>query len=126
MVIIANSEIFSKPLAYLLHKAGALVQVFTPQETDRASLANAKIIIIAIGQAGFLHRGMISPGTCIIDVGTNKTLDNKIVGDVDAKSLEDVAGWLSPVPGGVGPMTIAMLLKNVVELYLRFHPLAQN
>jgi len=119
-VIIANSEIFSKPLNYLLQKAGATVKVFMPQEIDRETLAHADIIVIAIGQADFLKRGMISPGACVIDVGTNKIPENRIVGDVDEKTLEEVTGWLSPVPGGVGPMTIAALLKNVVNLALKF------
>ena len=114
--VIANSSIFSKPLAYLLEKAGSLVAVVSPDELDREALAMSQIVVIAIGRAGFLKRGMVSAGACIIDVGTNRTDEGKLVGDVAAESLKDIDGWLSPVPGGVGPMTIAMLLKNVVHL----------
>ena len=114
--IIANSEEFSKPLKHLLTKAGAFVTVMNPDELDRETLAHANIVVIAIGRAGFLRRGMVSAGTCIIDVGTNKTDDGKTIGDVDSESLLSLDGYLSPVPGGVGPMTIAMLLKNVFHL----------
>lgn len=114
--LIANSEVFAAPLAHLLRKSGAVVEFFKPDEIDRETLAKAEIVVIAVGRAGFLKRGMVSPGVCIIDVGTNRVGEKKVVGDVDAESLKDVPGWLSPVPGGVGPMTIAMLLKNVVHL----------
>jgi methylenetetrahydrofolate dehydrogenase (NADP+)/methenyltetrahydrofolate cyclohydrolase len=114
-VIIANSDEFAKPLAHLLRKAGALVQICKPDELDRETLARAEIVVIAVGRAGFIKRGMVSPGVCLIDVGTNRVND-KVVGDVDAESLKDLPGWLSPVPGGVGPMTIAMLLKNVLHI----------
>ncbi|MFZ2804262.1 MAG: bifunctional 5,10-methylenetetrahydrofolate dehydrogenase/5,10-methenyltetrahydrofolate cyclohydrolase [Patescibacteria group bacterium] len=115
-VIIANSEEFSKPLNYLLTKAGSFVTIMSPEDIDRKTLANAQIVVIAVGRTGFLKRGMVSAGTCIIDVGTNQNSDGKTTGDVDATSLQDLDGWLSPVPGGVGPMTIAMLLKNVFHL----------
>jgi methylenetetrahydrofolate dehydrogenase (NADP+)/methenyltetrahydrofolate cyclohydrolase len=120
--VIANSETFSKPLVFLLEKAGSLVAAVSPDELDREALAMSQIVVIAIGRAGFLKRGMVSANACIIDVGTNRNEDGKLVGDVDAESLADLDGWLSPVPGGVGPMTIAMLLKNVVHLSkLRSH-----
>lgn len=115
-VIIANSDIFSVPLRYLLEKAGCRVTVCHADDLDRKALLLANIIVIAIGRAQFLKRGMVSPNSCIIDVGTNHDENGKLVGDVDASSLEDVPGYLSPVPGGVGPMTIAMLLKNVADL----------
>ncbi|MDQ7814902.1 MAG: bifunctional 5,10-methylenetetrahydrofolate dehydrogenase/5,10-methenyltetrahydrofolate cyclohydrolase [Patescibacteria group bacterium] len=115
-VIIANSEIFAKPLEYLLRKAGSFVQIMHPDEADEEILQAADIIIIAVGRARFLRRSMIKSGACIIDVGTNKDAAGKVVGDVDAENIRDIAGWLTPVPGGVGPMTIAMLLKAVFEL----------
>jgi len=117
-VILANSEIFAKPLEHMLKKAGAFVQVFSPDDFDEEALGRAGIIIVAVGRAKFLKRGMVKSGACIIDVGTNKTAEGKTVGDVDAENLKDVPGWLTPVPGGVGPMTIAMLLKNVFKLAL--------
>ncbi len=115
-VIIANSETFSKPLEQLLKKTGAFVQTFGPDNLDDEAVGQADIIIVAVGRAKFLTRDMIKSGACIIDVGTNKTAQNKTVGDVDAENVRDIPGWLSPVPGGVGPMTIAMLLKNVLTL----------
>ena len=115
-VIIANSDVFSVPLVYLLKTAGAFVRVFTPETLDADAVREAKIIIIAVGRERFLTRDLISSGTCIIDVGTNKNADGKVVGDVDAEHVMDIPGWLTPVPGGVGPMTIVMLLKNVAGL----------
>lgn len=115
-VVIAKSEIFSTPLVHLLKTAGAFVRSYTPDTLDANAVVEAKIIVIAVGREKFLTRDLISSGACVIDVGTNKNADGKVVGDVDAEHVMDIPGWLSPVPGGVGPMTIAMLLKNVVEL----------
>lgn len=115
-VIIANSDTFSKPLEYLLKKAGAFVQTFNPDDLDEEIVGQADIIVIAIGRARFLKRDLVKSGVCIIDVGTNKSAEGKTVGDVDAEDIKDIPGWLSPVPGGVGPMTIAMLLKSVFGL----------
>jgi methylenetetrahydrofolate dehydrogenase (NADP+)/methenyltetrahydrofolate cyclohydrolase len=113
--LITNSDVFTKPLAYLLQRAGSRVTTTNADDLDKRAVATAQIVVIAIGRAHFLKRGMVSADACIIDVGTNKISDKKTVGDVDAESLSDVSGWLSPVPGGVGPMTIALLLKNVVD-----------
>ncbi len=115
-VILANSDVFAKPLEYLLKKAGAFVQTFRPDELDGQALKDADIIVVAVGRARFLKRDLVKSGACVIDVGTNKTESGQTVGDADAESLHDVPGWLSPVPGGVGPMTIAMLLKSVTDL----------
>ncbi|MBI5655192.1 bifunctional 5,10-methylenetetrahydrofolate dehydrogenase/5,10-methenyltetrahydrofolate cyclohydrolase [Candidatus Uhrbacteria bacterium] len=115
-VIIANSDTFSKPLEYLLKKVGAFVQTFNPDDLDDEIVSQADIIVIAVGRAKFLKRSLVKSSACIIDVGTNKTVEGKTVGDVDAENMSDIPGWLSPVPGGVGPMTIAMLLKSVFEL----------
>jgi methylenetetrahydrofolate dehydrogenase (NADP+)/methenyltetrahydrofolate cyclohydrolase len=111
--IIANSDIFSKPLEYLLRKAGAFVTILKPDELERKILLTSNIIIVAVGHAKLLNASHISPNTVVIDVGTNRTADGKTVGDVDAEDVKNIPGWLSPVPGGVGPMTIALLLKNV-------------
>lgn len=118
-VVIANSATFAEPLVHLLKKAGALVEVFTPDDLHRDTVRQAKIVVVAVGRAKFLTRDLVSDGACVIDVGTNKNSDGKIVGDADTDGLKDADGWLSPVPGGVGPMTIAMLLKNVVGLAKR-------
>ncbi|MBU1348823.1 bifunctional 5,10-methylenetetrahydrofolate dehydrogenase/5,10-methenyltetrahydrofolate cyclohydrolase [Patescibacteria group bacterium] len=118
-VIIANSETFAAPLERLLTVAGCATDIYGPADLDRAKLKDADIVVIAIGHANFLTATMVKAGVCIIDVGTNRLADGKVVGDVDAASFESVDGWLSPVPGGVGPMTVALLLKNTFELAKR-------
>lgn len=117
VVIIGNSHIFAAPLERLLTTAGASVDVMSPDELNKPLLAQADVVVIAIGRADFLHASMTKDDVVIIDVGTNRLPNGKITGDADQASYakkEDV--WLSPVPGGVGPMTIALLLKNVVRL----------
>ncbi len=114
--IIAKSDIFSKPLEYLLKKTGTFTAVLAPDDLHAPTLRDSHIIVTAVGNAGFLTRDHIPPNAVVIDVGTSRLADGKIVGDVDAESVKNLPGWLSPVPGGVGPMTIAMLLKNVVSL----------
>ncbi len=116
IVVIANSDTFATPLVQLLKTAGGFVQRSTPDDLDTSALRHAKIIISAAGRAGLINGADLSPGVCLIDVGTNRLPDGKVVGDVDVTSTRDVDGWITPVPGGVGPMTIAMLLKNVVDL----------
>lgn len=117
-VIIANSSIFADPLAHLLQTAGCFVEVFTPADLDPKIVQNAKIIVVAVGHVNFLTRDLISSGACVIDVGTNR-VGEKTVGDVNVEHINDIDGWLSPVPGGVGPMTVALLLKNTLELAKR-------
>ncbi len=75
----------------------------------------ADILVAAIGRAGMITADHVKPGACVIDVGTTR-VDGRVRGDVDRESVEPVAGWLTPVPGGVGPMTIAMLMHNTVAL----------
>ncbi|MEO5927506.1 MAG: bifunctional 5,10-methylenetetrahydrofolate dehydrogenase/5,10-methenyltetrahydrofolate cyclohydrolase [Patescibacteria group bacterium] len=114
--IIANSDTFSAPLEHLLATAGCFVTVYSPDEIDPPAIKDADIIVVAVGRGQFLTRDLVKSGTVIIDVGTNRTKDGKLVGDADEKNLVDVPGWISPVPGGVGPMTIAMLLSNIAQL----------
>jgi methylenetetrahydrofolate dehydrogenase (NADP+)/methenyltetrahydrofolate cyclohydrolase len=118
-VIIANSETFSAPLGRLLSIAGCAVETFDPNEIDRDILQDADIIVVAVGRPRFLTRDMVKSGACVIDVGTNRLPDGKLIGDADAENLADIPGWLSPVPGGVGPLTVALLLKNTFELAKR-------
>jgi methylenetetrahydrofolate dehydrogenase (NADP+)/methenyltetrahydrofolate cyclohydrolase len=73
------------------------------------------VLIAAVGRAKLVTAAMVKPGACVIDVGINRLPDGKLAGDVDFDAVKDVAGWITPVPGGVGPMTIAMLLENCVE-----------
>lgn len=117
--IIANSDIFANPLERLLRTAGCRVTSQSPDDLDIESIKTADIIVIAVGRPAFLTRDLIKSGACVIDVGTNRLPDGQIVGDVDALNITDIPGWLSPVPGGVGPMTVALLLKNTVELAKR-------
>ncbi len=113
-VIIANSELFAEPITVLLNKVGVEVARFSPQESALASKTRTfDIIVIAVGKADFLTKDMVKDGAIIIDVGTNKK-EGKNVGDV-ADNVTEVAGFISPVPGGVGPLTVAYLLKNVIK-----------
>ena len=119
VVIVGRSNIVGKPLALLLMQkmkgADATVTVCHSRTRDIASLTRqADIVVMAIGQARFLKRDMVKPGAAVIDVGTNR-VDGKWVGDVDFDEVKDVAGAITPVPGGVGPMTITMLLHNTLE-----------
>ncbi|MBI4138951.1 bifunctional 5,10-methylenetetrahydrofolate dehydrogenase/5,10-methenyltetrahydrofolate cyclohydrolase [Candidatus Uhrbacteria bacterium] len=117
--IIANSDTFAEPLAHLLRAGGANVDIFSPDDVKRDRVAVADIVVVAVGRPKFLDPSMIKPGACVIDVGTNRLPDGAVVGDVDAARFADVPGWLSPVPGGVGPLTVALLLKNVLTLAKR-------
>lgn len=118
-VILANSDIFAAPLKRLLETAGVGVDVMRPNAIDKELLHDADLIVIAVGKLNFLKPNMVKDGVVIIDVGTNKTPQGKTVGDVAADKFSKKPGWLSPVPGGVGPMTIALLLQNVVKLAKR-------
>lgn len=117
--IIANSDIFAKPLTKILEDKQISVEV---KHADEANLADcsrqADIVIIAIGKAKFLKADMIKEGAILIDVGTNK-VEGKVVGDVDFDNVKEKAGFITPVPGGVGPVTVAMLLENTVKLAKR-------
>lgn len=113
--ILANSEIFAAPLARLLQRAGFVTATMDSDDLDGEILRTSNVIITAIGRSGFLGVDLVSPGTVIIDVGISKGPDGKAHGDADSISLSAIDGWLTPVPGGVGPMTVALLLKNVVR-----------
>lgn len=115
-VILANSHTFADPLKYILEKAGATVEVMLSKDKDDKKLRQADIIVVAVGQLNFLTSNGIKPGACVIDVGINKTADNKVRGDFDSQGCEALDGWYSPVPGGVGPMTVALLMQNVVKV----------
>jgi methylenetetrahydrofolate dehydrogenase (NADP+)/methenyltetrahydrofolate cyclohydrolase len=115
-VILANSHVFADPLARLLKTAGAIVTVMDPDQLDRELLKRADIVVVAIGRAAFVHPSFTKDDVVLIDVGTNKTDDGKTVGDADFEAYKKTGAWITPVPGGVGPMTIALLLRNVVRL----------
>jgi methylenetetrahydrofolate dehydrogenase (NADP+)/methenyltetrahydrofolate cyclohydrolase len=117
-VVLGRSEIVGKPMALLLMQKGdggdATVSVCHSRTRDLASIVqSADIVIAAIGVPRFVKAAMVKPGAVVIDVGINR-VDGKLVGDVDYEPVSQVAAAITPVPGGVGPMTIAMLLKNTL------------
>lgn len=114
-VILANSETFSKPLARLLATGGVSVDIMSPDDIDKTLLSDADLVISAIGRAQFIPGSMVKDGAVLIDVGTTRE-QGKTYGDFDRVSMEKTDCWLTPVPGGVGPMTVALLLKNVFRL----------
>ena len=114
-VVVGRSNIVGKPMALLLLGEHATVTICHSRTKDLASFTRtADILVAAVGKAGFITGDMIKPGATVIDVGINR-VDGKVVGDVDAQSANEVAGYLTPVPGGVGQMTITMLLKNTLD-----------
>ncbi|MEO5771325.1 MAG: bifunctional methylenetetrahydrofolate dehydrogenase/methenyltetrahydrofolate cyclohydrolase [Burkholderiaceae bacterium] len=115
-VVIGRSNTVGKPMALLLLQAHATVTVCHSATPDLARHTRAAdIVVAAVGRRGTLTADMVKPGAIVIDVGINRDDEGKLFGDVDFAGVCQVAGWLSPVPGGVGPMTIAMLLTNTVE-----------
>ncbi len=115
-VVIGRSNIVGKPQAMLLLKENGTVTVCHSKTKDIASFTRgADILVVAVGKAGFVNGDMIKPGAVVIDVGMNRNAEGKLCGDVDFASAEPVAAYITPVPGGVGPMTVTMLLKNTVK-----------
>ena len=114
-VVIGRSNIVGKPMAMLLlHKHGT-VTITHSRTKDLASVTSqADILVAAVGKAGFVTADMIKEGSVVIDVGMNRNAEGKLCGDVDFEACKDKAGYITPVPGGVGPMTIAMLMKNTL------------
>jgi len=114
-VVIGRSLVVGRPLALLLLAAHATVTVCHSRTTDLAAITrNAEVLFAAVGRAGFVTEEMVAPGATVIDIGTNYVND-KLVGDVDADAVGTIAGALSPVPGGVGPLTTTLLLEQVVS-----------
>jgi methylenetetrahydrofolate dehydrogenase (NADP+)/methenyltetrahydrofolate cyclohydrolase len=115
-VVIGRSTIVGKPLALLLLQKDASVTICHSKSTDLPQITRqADILVAAAGRAKLVSAAMVKPGACVIDVGVNRLADGTLAGDVDFESVKAVAGWITPVPGGVGPMTIAMLLENCIE-----------
>jgi methylenetetrahydrofolate dehydrogenase (NADP+)/methenyltetrahydrofolate cyclohydrolase len=113
-VVIGRSEIVGKPMAMLLLAEHATVTICHSRTVDLAAhTRRADVLVAAVGRRGLVTPDMVKPGATVIDVGTNRTEEGKLVGDVDPACF-DVAGLMTPVPGGVGPMTIAMLLRNTL------------
>ena len=115
-VVIGRSNIVGKPMAMLLLAAGATVTITHSKTRDLAALTrNADVVIAATGRRNILTADMVKPGATVIDVGMNRDENGKLCGDVDFAGVKEVAGFITPVPGGVGPMTITMLLVNTIE-----------
>ncbi|MCC2595506.1 bifunctional methylenetetrahydrofolate dehydrogenase/methenyltetrahydrofolate cyclohydrolase FolD [Pusillimonas sp. MFBS29] len=115
-VVVGASNIVGKPMAMLMLAAGATVTLCNSKTRDLAAQTRrADVLVVATGKPGMVTGDMIKPGATVIDVGINRTEQGKLVGDVDFESAVKVAGRITPVPGGVGPMTIAMLLVNTLE-----------
>lgn len=115
-VIIGRSNIVGKPMANLLLSRHATVTICHSRTVNLPSITSqADILIVAIGKAHFVTKDMVKPGAVVIDVGINRLADKKLVGDVNFEDVKEVAGAITPVPGGVGLLTIAMLLSNTVK-----------
>ncbi|GIQ65903.1 bifunctional methylenetetrahydrofolate dehydrogenase/methenyltetrahydrofolate cyclohydrolase FolD [Paenibacillus cisolokensis] len=115
-VVIGRSNIVGKPVAMLLLRENATVTICHSRTADLPAIARqADILVVAIGRPKAIRRDCVKPGAVVIDVGVNRLPDGKLAGDVDYDDCLDVAGAITPVPGGVGPMTITMLMKNTLE-----------
>ena len=114
-VVVGRSNIVGKPMALLLLQANGTVTICHSRTRDLAAACRrADVLVVAIGKAKFITADMVKPGAAVIDVGMDRDENGKLCGDVDFAAVEPVAGAITPVPGGVGPMTIAMLLRNTL------------
>lgn len=118
-VVVGRSNIVGKPMAKLLLDKNCTVTMAHSRTADLAAVCReADILVVAAGRQHMINGEMVKHGATVIDVGINRTPDGRLVGDVDFDSVASVAGAITPVPGGVGPMTIAMLMRNTVQCYL--------
>ncbi|WP_458121913.1 bifunctional methylenetetrahydrofolate dehydrogenase/methenyltetrahydrofolate cyclohydrolase FolD [Paenibacillus sp. Z6-24] len=123
-VVIGRSNIVGKPVSLLLQRENATVTMCHSRTTNMKELARqADILVVAIGRANFVDASYIKPGAVVIDVGMNRLDNGKLAGDVDFESVKEVSGPITPVPGGVGPMTITMLMQNTLVAARRAHGL---
>jgi methylenetetrahydrofolate dehydrogenase (NADP+)/methenyltetrahydrofolate cyclohydrolase len=112
-VVVGRSNIVGKPMSMLLlHKNGTVTTCHSRTRNISEITKTADILVAAVGRANFITEDMVKPGAVVIDVGMNRLSDGRLVGDVDFENVEKIAGAITPVPGGVGPMTIAMLMQN--------------
>ena len=115
-VVIGRSNIVGKPMAMMLLAGNATVTICHSATQGLAAIVReADIVVAAVGRRNVVTREMVKPGATVVDVGMNRDDAGKLCGDVDFEGVREVAGWLTPVPGGVGPMTITMLLSNTIE-----------
>lgn len=121
-VIVGASNHVGRPMALELLLAGCTITVchrFTKDLEDQ--VGRADILVVAVGKPGIVKGEWVKAGATVIDVGINRTEDGKLVGDVDFEAAKEKAGWITPVPGGVGPMTVATLLQNTTDAAENFH-----
>jgi methylenetetrahydrofolate dehydrogenase (NADP+)/methenyltetrahydrofolate cyclohydrolase len=115
-VVVGRSNIVGKPMAMLLLQENATVTLCHSRTNQLAEMTRlADILVVAVGKPQFITEGHVKPGAIVIDVGINRLENGKLVGDVDFERVKNVAGYITPVPGGVGPMTITMLLYNTIK-----------
>ena len=115
-MVIGRSNIVGKPMALLLLQRDATVTICHSQTRELPAITReADVLVAALGRPRAIGAAMVRPGACVIDVGINRLADGTLTGDVDAAAVKDVAGWITPVPGGVGPMTVAMLIASCVR-----------
>ncbi len=115
-VVIGRSSIVGKPLSLLLLQRNATVTIcHSKSKNIEKETKDADILVAAVGVPKLVSAAMVKPGACVIDVGVNRLADGSLAGDVDFAAVKEIAGWITPVPGGVGPMTVAMLLENCVR-----------
>ena len=118
-VVVGRSNIVGKPVAKLLLDRHATVTIAHSRTANLAEVCRtADILVLAVGKPKLITGDMVKPGAVVIDVGMNRDEEGRLCGDVDFASAQPVASWITPVPGGVGPMTIAMLMKNTIECFL--------
>ncbi len=114
-VVVGRSNIVGKPVALLLQRENATVTMCHSRTKDLAAhVRRADIVVCAAGRRDLITADMLKPGAAVVDVGMNRLEDGKVVGDVDFEACEKIAGYITPVPGGVGPMTVAMLMQNAI------------
>ncbi len=121
-VIVGASNIVGRPMSLELLLAGCTTSVCHKFTRDlKSHVETADILVVAVGKPEFIPGAWIKPGAIVIDVGINRTDTGKLVGDVQYDAARERAGWITPVPGGVGPMTVASLIENTLEAYVKFH-----
>lgn len=120
VVVVGRSNIVGKPVSLLCLQRNATVTIAHSRTSNLAEVCKrADVLIAAIGKAKFFTKEYVKDGAVVLDVGINRDENNKLCGDVDYQDVNDIASYITPVPGGVGPMTIAMLLENTLEAYLK-------
>ena len=118
-LVVGRGELVGKPVATLLLNENATVTIAHSRTRNLGEIARmADIIIAAVGRPHIIKGDMVKPGAILLDVGITRDEDGKLCGDIDFEDAKTVAGWITPVPGGVGPMTIAMLIRNTLDCYL--------